>query len=112
MKTPDEIRADIKELIEKAAREEKAKPNTSKYSEAIRIVTAMSEAEVRRERDKLRATIKKFDDLFEEFLTQFTDFRLKDEEDHEKEVRKVYNKRFKIRTIKNKIKRLDYIIND
>ncbi len=68
--------------------------------------------QVRFERQKLRDELKKINDLFPQYLLNFTAFRKKDEDEHERLVKKEFNKVFKISKLKSKIKQLDYLLEN
>ena len=112
MKTVEDITADMIEIVEQAkAKGKKKRPSLKKYVEFKKVVSTQTEEKVIFERKKLIDELKKINNLFPEYLKNFTAFRLKHDKQHEEAVKKEFNRVFEVLKLKAKIKDLNYLLN-
>ena len=114
MKTEQEIREDIKFYKEEKDKKGKNKPNTKKIKdlvELIKIVQNLPVEKVEQERQKLIDSLNKKDSLFEEYLSNFTDFRRISDSQQRKDVRKIFDKDFNIKKTRDQLSRINYLLN-
>lgn len=112
MKTENQIREDMKFLVEDAKKRSKKRPKLDRFTEAINIIKSLSADEIEIERDKLRDYKKLLEKKFDVYLANFTDFKKSDPEIHKKEVYKRYKKDYDYTALNRRIKNLDYLLNN
>ena len=111
MKTTKEIMEEMQTLVDNAKERKKKRPNLNKYVNMIKVVKTSTEEQVIFERQKLVDELKKINDLWPEYLKNFTAFRLKYDDQHEIAVKKEFNKVFGTAKLRSRIKDLDYLLN-
>ena len=113
MKTELEIRHDLN----LAKKEAKVKGKTigakaeSHYLTAIKNVQHLSKDKILIEKAKLITSIEVISKKWDSYLDNFTGFRLKYQDAHEKAVRKEFNKVYEIFKIKLRLKWINYILD-
>ena len=113
MKTELEIRHDLS-LAKKEAKEKGKKIGTkaeSNYLTAIKTVQHLSQEKVLLEKEKLINEIKLISEKWDSYLSNFTGFRLKYQDAHEKAVRKEFNKVYEMPKFRLRLKWIDYVLD-
>lgn len=114
MKTEEEILEDIKFLKLEVDKKGKLKPNKEKIKdlvELIKVVKFSTKENVEFERNKIIKELDKKENMFEEFLKNFTQFHRGNDRDQRKDVRKIFVQEFDLKKLKDGLKNLNYLLN-